>query len=210
MKKFFLSATLLLTLLGSASADTIFYNATKEKIKVNVTLPSGKVESREIDKGSSIASHTSFIFDYRITNVEYEIQDDFGTTIGKGTADAKNGSYAVVATGDGNKVFPVGFYSGNGDFRAASVANLTGESGTFDFIGDDGLDGQRGVSLPSSFDPQKMFKFADGERKYSVKFTSSNGQVHDIEQKIEPGRYYAVYHGPNGKVVISYFGYIKS
>lgn len=87
---------------------------------------------------------------------------------------------------------------------------MTGLQGTFDFIGDDGLDGQRGVILPTVFDTQKPFKFADGERKYSVKFTSAGGQVHNIDQKVEPGRYYAAYQGPNGQIVISYFGYIKN
>ncbi len=205
-----LTSLILLALVGSANADALFYNITGKPLKVKVILPSGATQDSNLSEGSSTAGSTSsLIFDYRIKQANYEVLDDLGTTLAKGTLDV-NTTYLVAPSGDGVKVLPSGFYGGDGNIKAGYVANMTGESGTFDFVGQSGLDGQRGVALPTSFDPQKPFRYGNGEDKYEVTFTTSDGQRHTIEQKLNTnGRYWAVHRGANGKYVLSCFGNIK-
>ncbi len=209
MHKLFLTLVALIALVSAANAEVKFYNATNREFTVNVTLPNGNVETGKLHVGSSTATHQTFGFDYRIKTVTYEVFDDMGASVGKGTADAQDSTFLVYSVGGATKVVPSGFGSGDGYLAASLVANLTGEQGTFDFIGSDGLDAQRGISLPTTFDAQKPFRFHSDERKYTVKFNSANGQVHEMEQGLEKGHYYAIHYGPNGKVVLSYLGYIK-
>ncbi len=206
MRHSFLTAMAVLLLVASASADAMLYNITNKELKYNVILPNG-VKSKDgapLDDGVSTAASSHLIFDYRIKDgVTFEILDGLGNVVAKGPLDV-NMTYLVYQDGGAYKVVPCGFYSGDGSLKAAVVANMSGETGTMDFLGQSGLDAQTGLTMPTTFDTAKPFHYANGESNYKVKF-----QNEILRQGLSSGRYTVVHRGPDGKINLSALGYIK-
>lgn len=213
MRKMLTAVLVLMALAGAAQADAMFYNITNQELKYNIILPNGvkKDEGSSLGVGTSTAGYTSsIIFDYRIKEgVTYEILDDLGNVVAKGPL-AVDMTYLVYSEGDQVKVVPSGFNGGDGNIKAAVIANKSGQQGSFDFLGQNGLDAQKGVVLPAAFDTKKPFRYANGEENYTVKFHPAGGGEEAIEQKVSSsGRYFVVHRGSNGKIVLSMLGYIK-
>lgn len=208
MRNSLLTAIAVLLLVASANADAKFYNITNKELKYNIILPNGvkKDDGSAIDDGSSTAGETSSIsFDYRIKDgVTYEILDDMGNVAAKGPLNVSM-TYLIYEDGGAIKVVPSGFHGGDGSLKAGVVANMTGQAGKVDFVGQNGLDAQTGLTLPTTLDTTKPFRYANGEETYIVKF---NGET--IEQKLNSsGRFWVIHRGGNGKIVLSTLGNIK-
>ena len=211
MRKFLIIlAAALVTLAVPAFANTtLFLSPDPVTYKINVILPNGEREAWSVGPAISALGNQHTTYDYRLKSAEVEVTDDLGNVLWKEPFTIGN-NYMIVTKAGKTEVAPTGFYSGDNSVQAAVVANLTGETGSFDFIGRSGSDAQRGITLPITLDSTKPLRFAPGEENYKVRFTDSSGQTHEVVNEISGGgRNWVIFKGSNGKYTAAATGYIK-
>ena len=159
------SLLLLATTVGVASADPTFFNATADALKIEATMPNGKIEKRSISAGDQGVSSEYFLVAPGVESVGVEIKDDMGASLAKVKA-GKDDVHLIVRDAKGVRLVYAGRKGGTSDTpRAAVFMNTTGESLTVDLFGMNGVGAHKGISPGPAFDMKKIVKLdpAQGE-----------------------------------------------
>jgi hypothetical protein len=178
----------------TAAAEVRIHNATQTKMKVDVTLPNGKVESATLDEAIDSIDDEKWTLAAGVKDVKVAISDDSGKEVWRGTVGA-NGAGVIVPAGKGATFVPAGTYSGGSEtWRAAVIMNITGDAITLDLEGQNGLAAHRNITPPSSLDLKKAIKLDPREATFSTTLKVRGGEPIALEgSSVTPGQYYVLW-----------------
>lgn len=179
----------------AASADVRIFNVTQSKMKVDLTLPNGSVQSDTFDPAVDAVDDGKWTLAAGVKSVKVSISDDDGTAVWSGTVGA-NDAGVIVPSGKGAKYVPAGTYSGGSDtWKAAVFMNVTGDAIAIDLEGRNGLGAHRGISTGPAFDLKKGIKLDPREASFSVslKIKDTDGPVKLESTAVTPGAYYVLW-----------------
>ncbi len=178
---------------GAASADPTFYNATADALKIEATMPNGKVEKRSISAGDQSVSSEYFLVAPGVESVGVEIKDDMGTTVAKAKS-GKDDVHLIVRDAKGVRLVFAGRRAGGSDTpRAAVFMNTTGAAIAVDLFGMNGVGAHKGITPGPSFDMKKVVKLDPKEAAFSVSITPKGGETTEISgARVNPGYHYLI------------------
>ncbi|WP_434391517.1 hypothetical protein [Melittangium boletus] len=204
-----LGSALVLFGFSNANADVVFYNAAPAKYTVAVTLPNGKIDTRDISEHTPGLDSKSFVLAAGVKTVKVAITDDLGETVWKGSAN-QDDSFLIVPDGKGVKAVYAGTYGSYGSDapQAALFLNLTGEPLTLDLEGHNGVGAVRGVTPAATFDPKKPVRLNPKEVTYNVLGKSKGGETVEVDGTVAPGRYCVLWKNTQGRVKVTTLGSI--
>jgi hypothetical protein len=199
---------LLLVATAAQATDVYFHNVSPQGLTVTITYPNGSTNSHPLSAGTDGSTYTYWDLSPGIKSVQATISDESGTQLWSGTANAKV-ALLVLPEGEGIKVVPCGFSSGN-TIQSGIMMNATGEPLTVDLEGSNGIAAIRNLTPPAAFDPKSAIKMDAREAGYYVKVKGASGPIELYSGgKIDPGRYYVLRKDTRGNYRCETFGYLK-
>lgn len=201
MKTFGLALVLAAATVSTATAEPIFYNSTSKKFNIELTLPSGKKETADVNGHTPGIDGQMFVLAAGVSSVKVALLDDMNETVWTGTS-GRDDAFLIVEDAKGKiKAIPAGVYGGTPLKTAIVILNTSGEELTLDLEGHNGVGAKRGIK-PSvgAFDTKKPIRLEDNESTYDVLAKTPGGEAVKVDGTASPGTYLLIYKDAQGKL----------